>query len=37
MMKDIQNEEKKEFGILLNELRELFNSNFDAYSFFCIL
>ena len=31
MMKDIPNEEKKEFGILLNELRELFNSNFDAY------
>jgi len=30
-MKDIPNEEKKEYGMLLNELRELFNNNFDAY------
>jgi len=31
MMKDVPNEEKKNFGLLLNELRELFNSNFDEY------
>ena len=31
MMKDIPNEEKKEFGLLLNELRELFNHSFDEY------
>jgi len=30
-MKDVPNEEKKEYGILINELRELFNTNFDAY------
>ena len=30
-MKDIPNEEKKEFGMLLNELRELFNNNYEAY------
>ena len=30
-MKDIPNEEKKEYGMLLNELRELFNNHFDAY------
>ena len=30
-MKDIPNEDKKEYGILINELRELFNNNFDAY------
>ena len=30
-MKDIPNEEKKEYGLLLNELREVFNSNFDKY------
>ena len=30
-MKDVPNEEKKEYGMLLNELRELFNTNFDAY------
>ena len=30
-MKDIPNEEKKEFGMLLNELRELFNTNYDNY------
>ena len=30
-MKDIPNEEKKEFGMLLNELRTLFNDNFDTY------
>ena len=28
-MKDIPNEEKKEYGLLLNELRDLFNSNYD--------
>ena len=30
-MKDIPNEEKKEYGMLLNELRELFNNNYEAY------
>ena len=30
-MKDIPNEEKKEFGMLLNELRTLFNSKYDEY------
>ena len=30
-MKDVPNEEKKEYGMLINELRELFNTNFDAY------
>ena len=30
-MKDIPNEEKKEYGMLLNELRNLFNENFDNY------
>ena len=30
-MKDIPNEDKKEYGILINELRELFNNNFDDY------
>ena len=30
-MKDIANEAKKEYGILINELRELFNNNFDTY------
>ena len=30
-MKDIPNEDKKEFGLLLNELRVLFNNNFDTY------
>ena len=30
-MKDIPNEEKKEFGMLLNELRVLFNNNYEAY------
>ena len=30
-MKDVPNEEKKEFGMLLNELRELFNSNYENY------
>ena len=29
-MKDVPNEEKKEFGMLLNELRELFNSKFET-------
>ena len=29
-MKDVPNEEKKEFGMLLNELRELFNNKFEA-------
>ena len=30
-MKDIPNEEKKEFGMLLNELRVLFNNNYESY------
>ena len=30
-MKDIPNEEKKEYGMLLNELRELFNNNYESY------
>ena len=30
-MKDIPNEEKKEYGMLINELRELFNTKFDNY------
>lgn len=30
-MKDIPNEEKKEFGILLNELREAFNQKFSEH------
>ncbi len=30
-MKDIPNEEKKDYGLLLNELRELFNNKFEAY------
>ena len=30
-MKDVPNEEKKEYGMLLNELRELFNSNYETY------
>ena len=30
-MKDVPNEEKKEYGMLLNELRELFNSKFESY------
>ncbi len=29
-MKEVPNEEKKEFGMLLNELRELFNSKFET-------
>lgn len=29
-MKDVPNEEKKEYGMLLNELRELFNNNYDS-------
>ena len=29
-MKDVPNEEKKEYGMLLNELRELFNSSYEA-------
>ncbi len=31
LMKDIPNEEKKEYGMLLNELRELFNNNYNQY------
>ena len=30
-MKDIPNEEKKEFGMLLNDLRTLFNEKFETY------
>lgn len=30
-MKDVPNEDKKEYGMLLNELRELFNSNYETY------
>ena len=30
-MKDVPNEEKKEYGMLLNELRELFNNSYDSY------
>ena len=30
-MKDVPNEDKKEYGMLLNELRELFNNNFESY------
>ena len=30
-MKDVPNEAKKEFGLLLNELRELFNTKFENY------
>ena len=30
-MKDIPNEEKKEFGMLLNEIRTLFNTKYDEY------
>ena len=30
-MANIPNEEKKEYGILLNELRNLFNQKFDSY------
>ena len=30
-MKDVPNEDKKEYGILLNELRELFNSSYETY------
>ena len=30
-MKDIPNEEKKEYGMLLNELRELFNTKFETH------
>lgn len=30
-MKDVPNEEKKEYGILINELRTLFNNKFDEY------
>ena len=30
-MKDIPNEEKKEYGMLLNELREIFNSHYESY------
>ena len=29
-MKNIPSDEKKEYGLLLNELRELFNSNFES-------
>jgi len=31
-MKDVVNEEKKEFGLLINELRELFNEKYEEYS-----
>ena len=30
-MKDVPNEEKKEYGMLLNELREIFNSHYESY------
>ena len=30
-MKDVLNEEKKEYGMLLNELREIFNSHYESY------
>ena len=30
-MKDIPNEDKKEFGMLLNDLRETFNNNYENY------
>lgn len=30
-MKDVPNEEKKEYGMLLNELREVFNSHYESY------
>ena len=30
-MKDIPNEEKKEYGLLLNKLRDLFNTSFDEF------
>lgn len=30
-MKDIPNEDKKEFGMLLNDLRETFNINYEKY------
>jgi phenylalanyl-tRNA synthetase alpha chain len=31
-MKDVPNEEKKEYGVLLNELRKLFEDNYNLYN-----